>query len=841
MGGKAGRRMRGLTLLPAILLAAMARGADEDEPDPPPPRSAVAAPLGRDLPYWRGVREETPGAFLALRPAASNVLVTCDRWPDASDLRQFARDAIRLADARTPEEEALAVWRWIRRFKVHTDGNAPTEYLAQQGTSYVTDPIKVLNVYGAHFCGGLSRVCELVWRANGGRADRVHCGSHSMVELFYGDRDGHERYHIFDVNYGGYEYDHSRRWIMGAEDHALDFSGSRLNWTHSEHWPWPTHRVDLALRQGEKLERRWGNWGQPYQDHMDIVRDRRRTPLAERGPYADARTYGNGRWSYRPDLANPDWQDGLAEPPHGMALGRLQPAAAGATGAAVWRFRTPYIVADASVELNLYRKSALDSIRLLLSLDEGLTWRRVWECPTETTGAARVTAAICDKYKVTAAQPPPRGFSSPFGHYAYRLKLELTAAGDPADCRVEGLLFNTVVQQNLFALPQLQPGRNTITVRGDLAPGAALRVTYLWDDAAGRDRRNVTVVEQTPYSYEIVAAGEKWEDCRSRELTVEAMPASGRGNHVQLKETPARWAPLPAPPPTIATRGRGGWLVRADPAALNPVERCIADLGDPGKRDGALKQLVEHRDPAAFEALRRIVYEERDTHHKAVALVTLYHSDRERSRAVLLDILENPGKVAWSDKPIRKGPRNADEHWAGTAALIGALAARADWSEAIPGLLKVLAHPVASQAGEARFIIMRSFAAFGDERIKPAVLASVRGRGDESSWAALAAARIGAGEALGDIRRLLADGNWVVQARAARALGQLGDGASAPALMKLLRHGDENLRAAGAAALGMLGVAEARPLLREAAAVEPFAWVRAEMETAAARLNRGEP
>jgi HEAT repeat protein len=551
------------------------------------------------------------------------------------------------------------------------------------------------------------------------------------------------------------------------------------------------------------------------------------------------RTYGNGRWSYTPDLTGSDWLQGLAEPPRGMAAGKLRTAAAGEAGAAVWHFRTPYIVADAEVELDLFRKSAKDTIRLLLSVDEGLTWRSVWECPAKVTGAARVTAAICDKYTVTAPQRPPEGFNSPFGRYAYLLKLELTANENPDDCRVAGIAFDTVVQHNLFALPLLQPGRNRISVRGGIAPGAALRVTYLWDDAAGQVRRNVTIVEQAPYSYEIVAAGNKWEDCRCRSLMVEAIAADGRGNRTEVKEVASSWNPLPALAPAIATRGRAGWLVRADPAKLTPVAQCIADLADPGKRDGALKHLVEHRSPAAFEALKKIVYEERGTHHKAVALVTLFHSDRERAKAVFLDILENPGKVQWTDRAVRKGPRNGDEHWAETAALIGAMAVRAGWIETIPGQLKVLEHPVAGKASEARYIIMRNFAACGDERVKKAVLAALRGRGEEASWAALAAARIGAREALGDIRRLLAGGNLVVKERAARALGRLGDGESATALRKLLRHEDENLRAAGAAALGDLGAVGERDALLAALTAEPIDWVRSDMERAAARLRKG--
>ena len=58
---------------------------------------------------------------------ASGVKVVCDRWPDASSMSQFASDAIRLMDAKTNEEKALAVWRFVRMMSSRTDGNSPRE------------------------------------------------------------------------------------------------------------------------------------------------------------------------------------------------------------------------------------------------------------------------------------------------------------------------------------------------------------------------------------------------------------------------------------------------------------------------------------------------------------------------------------------------------------------------------------------------------------------------------------------------------------------------------------------------------------------------------------------
>ncbi len=69
-------------------------------------------PLRLEGPYWRGgFSEQSPGSFLCVTgTAASDVTVTCDRWPDASDLRQFGLDAVRLSGAGSDSEKAQAVW-----------------------------------------------------------------------------------------------------------------------------------------------------------------------------------------------------------------------------------------------------------------------------------------------------------------------------------------------------------------------------------------------------------------------------------------------------------------------------------------------------------------------------------------------------------------------------------------------------------------------------------------------------------------------------------------------------------------------------------------------------------
>ena len=581
---------------------------------------SVAAPKenGKGVvePYWRG-REISPGPFLSLRPAAVGVKVVCDRWPDGSDLRQFGLDAIRLSGAKTEQEKAIAVWRWVRRWSMYTNGNVPTEKALKR--SYIDDPIKVLNVYGTHWCDGLSRAMEMVWRALGGRAEKLYRGGHTMCDVRYRDADGVERWHLFDVSEGGYMYHRSLKRLLSPDEMSLDIYNYMQNWVHCAHLPWPTHRVEISLRRGESILRLWGNEGTPYQDNVRY--DHQTVPDSERGPYRIG--YGNGRLVYQVPISDAEaWRDGLAAEPVEMVCrdGSLQPAAPGRTASAQWRIRSPYVIARAFVEIEGRRSSDRDVIRLLLSLDEGRSWREVWRA--DRVGEfATGPVDICPTYGVTMKADPPSGFFSPFGRYAYRLKLQMQSAGGAGEVEVRRLVFRTVFQHNIYHLPQLQPGRNRITVSGQLSPDAALEITYLWDDLSGKGRRNVTIVESTPYTYEILADGRRWEDVVCRSITIRAVARTGKGSRTVVKERPCPLRPLPPMPHPDATRHR--WR-RPIEGSMRSLEEYLAVLADE-KADArqAILALNDLADTRAFEALKRAVYRRFRRQEKERAVVAL--------------------------------------------------------------------------------------------------------------------------------------------------------------------------------------------------------------------------
>ncbi len=199
--------------------------------------------LTRDYEYWRGAYEKTPGPFLAAKPDATNVTVVCDRWPDCSDLRQFSLDAIRLSGAKTEQEKAQAVWRWMRRVKLQTNGQAPCDpFHPERDGAQVNDPIKIMNVYGAHWCSGLGRVTALMWRALGYEGHAVHRASHGMAGLRYKDYDGVSRFHLFDCNFGGFTLDRKARRILTMDEFSTNYYQWMHVWYFGETWPQPTHR-----------------------------------------------------------------------------------------------------------------------------------------------------------------------------------------------------------------------------------------------------------------------------------------------------------------------------------------------------------------------------------------------------------------------------------------------------------------------------------------------------------------------------------------------------------------------------------------------------------------------
>jgi hypothetical protein len=540
-----------------------------------------------------------------------------------------------------------------------------------------------------------------------------------------------------------------------------------------------------------------------------------------------------------------------------MAAGKLHPAAAGKPASAIWHFRTPYITVNSEIEIKAFRKSDADALKLSLSVDGGKTWKPCWSAPPGKTGEQTFTATLDQNFKVVPGKwKVPEGFNSPFGRYAFRLKLDMLAKESPADCEVKGITFKTTVQQAIRSLPQLWPGKNKIAVKGKLEKDAAIKVTYIWDDPEGKARKNVTVAETLPHTYEIIAAGKKWEDCICKEILIEAIPATGKGNRTLIKEKPSEIHELPPMPSAAESRCR--WVRALHRKKKKPSVQDIIKQMEEGRRvKKALFWASELGDPAAFEAVKKVAYDKAicsKAGHKVPALLALYNTDRKKARPVLLHIAADIKNSPWRGGDDMKYAGGA---WMSGACIVGQMAAESGWKEFVPVLAKNLDSPYC-KGFRSRMSILRSMS----ELVEPGeeeAIAAVRKclKLDEAYMlpqAALVAGKLGDQESIPRLRELLDHPFMAVRRRAAVALGMLGDTESAPKLRESLfrirkreildhtKYGtelwmDEFMRAASAEGLGLMKDKGSLSALEKALANEPVPWVREKIEAAIAMIK----
>ncbi|MEP7274664.1 MAG: hypothetical protein ABI882_24455, partial [Acidobacteriota bacterium] len=259
---------------------------------------------------------------LSRRPALEGLRITNQRWPDASSLRSFAEDAIRLQRARTEEEEALALYDWITR--VMTIGGSA--YEGSPGREVpVMDTLKMLSVYGNHWCDGQARIYETMWRSLGRQARRLYIPMrhHTIAELWWRDTDGQERWHVLDVNNGWYVRN-AAGWIATSEDIERDpmlvlaanqnLKMRTKGWLRTHLTPLPDHSMAIHLRRGESYGLLWDNQGVYYVNSKTLSSVSADSPLYK--PGGDyARFIGGGEIVFAPDLSDPAWADDLAEEP----------------------------------------------------------------------------------------------------------------------------------------------------------------------------------------------------------------------------------------------------------------------------------------------------------------------------------------------------------------------------------------------------------------------------------------------------------------------------------------------------------------------------------------------
>jgi len=139
------------------------------------------------------------GWWLLDLPGAAQVynlhLVT-DNQPDYTDFASFVESST--GTWKTPEEKAIAVWRWGRRSRHQLS-------CAREGAKYIMDPILNYNSYGALNCGIISGLNLCSWLHLGYQARYVQLGDHTVSQVSW---DSGRNWHLFDSSMSFFCYNH---------------------------------------------------------------------------------------------------------------------------------------------------------------------------------------------------------------------------------------------------------------------------------------------------------------------------------------------------------------------------------------------------------------------------------------------------------------------------------------------------------------------------------------------------------------------------------------------------------------------------------------------------------
>ena len=280
--------------------------------------------------------------------------------------------------------------------------------------------------------------------------------------------------------------------------------------------------LDLKLKPNERWVSLWDNLGKwveassypvlgpfhtcGHSDEFDDVNFKYFEPYAKKGigPVKTCyRYYANGFLEWQPanaaELLAGATAKGLATAAGGVAL-------AGA-GDLVIPVKAPGPVVGVELELELRQKGA--AARTCVLLGPPGAPKEVWSKAGDAQGPEKVTI-------------PYQPSGSPYCEYALTVR---TAPGADGSVELAVKRLQSIYQLNMYALPALLPGKNTVRVSAKTAKpaGSRLVVQYEWNDGEGwKDERKISKeFTELPGSFEVEVAGPKMPRMRRLEIRVE--------------------------------------------------------------------------------------------------------------------------------------------------------------------------------------------------------------------------------------------------------------------------------------------------------------------------------
>jgi len=432
----------------------------------------------------------------------SNVKVLSDKVADVSSLEAWAKSYLK--PGMSDREKALAVWRSV---VAHQHQNAPPAEFLQSPGGGVLDPIKMFNVYGYSLCSVHAGHVAALARAAGLTARNQTILRHCVAEVWW---EG--GWHMLDASLVNYfpkpdgnvasvdEIIAAVRAFYG--DHpdlrndpdALDKFRKDLGWKQGPklladcpfydkdgllpaNWPWQCgwhetmreydgdtqfvwepgysmgYRVNVQLRQGERLTRNWFHKG--LHVNMDgtgkvptcLEQKVGEGPMCYTPWYGDLSVgrIGNGVLEYNVPLASSEFRGGamIAE----NLAAKLEDGKAPAVhvqdparpGVLVIRMPSSYVYLTGTL---VFDAVAGDGGKITVSFSDnnGLDWKEVQSVASTGKQSIDLKPLI-------------------FRRYDYRLKFEMTGAGTGLDA----LCIRHDIQHSQRPLPALAHGENIIT------------------------------------------------------------------------------------------------------------------------------------------------------------------------------------------------------------------------------------------------------------------------------------------------------------------------------------------------------------------------------------------
>ncbi len=457
-----------------------------------------------------------------------NLHLVTDNVPDYTDMSSLAHSTADLWQ--TPQDKAIAVWRWGRRSRRQTS-------CATEDGRTIWDPILHYNSYGAMNCGIISSLNIASWLQLGFHGRYIQLGDHTVSEVSW---DEGKTWHLFDSSMSIFCYNH--KGVVASCDeiqqaHACELSDGKSERGHFYYYHFtppcgshfgPTgwrfacdnpvenqrtlfngadsymhnfsvdrycqyartgHRYTLGIRPYESYTRYWEPLDRPRRkvpmppsdpDYFRPVAKGFSEPDDPHGPM-DIR--GNGQWVFQPDLAAKNWREyvyddaGLVAEAGGRP--RLHPAEAGRPAWAVFKISAANVITSLRIEGEALRRTAGDALKISISRNAGICWLPVWGA--ETMGPLPIRLSLRKEVA---------------GVTQCLVKVEILAAAEKRAAGLDSLKFTTITQLNRRTLPSLALGANQVMLWAD----EQLETTEIWPALHGGAYRETAAEELDAWS-----------------------------------------------------------------------------------------------------------------------------------------------------------------------------------------------------------------------------------------------------------------------------------------------------------------------------------------------------